>query len=115
MSRVVYETENKVWRIREVLDMVTTFDDLCGDSFKPECNPDIDADDLARDLAKFKQRWLYEGTFGYILERWNPEPSVGYEHVDSCYGFVGEYSEGAESYDHYVINEFKQTIAKGTI
>lgn len=112
MKRTVYETQDKTFRILEVVDECTRYEDLVGDCFNPAVNHDIDAEVLKRDEARFKRRWLDEGTFGYVLERWNPAPGAGYEHVDSCYGFVGSYQEGAEGYDHYIVAELKSQIER---
>lgn len=44
------------------------------------------------------------------VEKWNPEIGIGWEHVDSCWGFVGEYRQGVETYDHYIVDELKRQI-----
>jgi hypothetical protein len=48
--------------------------------------------------------------YGYVLEKWNPEPGKGFEEVDSCFGFVGQYSPKDSSglFDHYIVNELKE-------
>ena len=110
MKRTIFETENKSYRILELLDECFNVDDLMGDTYNPEVNADIAPDLLARDKAKFIRQVNEEGVFGYVLEKWNPAPGVGYEHVDSCFGFVGQYQEGAEGYDHYIVAELKSQI-----
>ncbi len=102
-TRIIYQKDN--FRIVEVPDEVSTFADLCGDSFSPKDNPSIEPEILKRDEQKFTRKVENEGIFGYILERWNPEIGEGWEDVSSFFGFVGAYQEGAESYEHYIIKE----------
>ena len=49
--------------------------------------------------------------YGYVLEKWNGEIDKGWEDVDSCFGFVGEYDE--HSNNHSIVEEFKQLINRG--
>lgn len=98
------------FRIIEVIDECTLLEDLKGDCYNPEVNPDIDADVLKRDERKFERHVDEFGVFGYVLEQWNPEIDKGWQHVDSCFGFVGQYQDGAEDYDHYIIDELKRQI-----
>ena len=113
--RIIFETPDKAFRIIEVIDDCSTFEDLCGDCYNPEVNHDIDPEVLARDLRKFKRQWENEGVFGYVLENWNPMPGCGYETVDSCFGFVGSYQSDAEGYDHYIVSEMLETIKKDEV
>lgn len=96
------------YRIVEIPDETYRLEDLKGDCFNPEVNTDIDPKDLRRDELKFERRVNDDGVFGYILERWNPEIGHGWEHIDSCFGFIGSYTEGAEDYEHYIVEEFKK-------
>lgn len=50
------------------------------------------------------------GVYGYELQRWNPEIDVGWEHIDSCWGFVGQYSETDLTFNHYIVDEMKGQI-----
>lgn len=108
--RIIYK--NKDYRIIEVQDLDTTLEDLCGDCYKTETNPDISPETLASDYRKFKRRYDSESVYGYVVEKWNPEIDSGWTKVDSCYGFLGEYAQGAEDYDHYIVDEMKNTIEK---
>jgi hypothetical protein len=108
--RLIYQKNN--YRIIEVVDLDATFKDLAGDSFNPEYIKDIDPKQLEIDAKKFRQQIDDDGIFGYILQEWNPEVDQGWERRDSCFGFVGQYNEYAENYDHYIVKEMKQTILK---
>jgi len=106
--RIVYQKLN--YRIIEIKDEVTTFEYLKGDCFCPIANSDIDKDALASDLRKFERRFNSESIYGYIVQKWNHEIGMGWEEIDSCYGFLGQYQEDAENYDHYIVQEFKEKI-----
>jgi hypothetical protein len=95
-----------LYRILEVLDEYATLKDLKGDCFDPEVNDDIHPNVLQRDEAAFEQEVEQEGVYGYILEVWNASVGMGWEQVDSCWGFVGRY----EDYKHYIVDEFKDAI-----
>ena len=53
---------------------------------------------------------ISKGVWGYELQKWNPEVDKGWEHVDSCYGFIGNFKEE----NHYIVDEFKQQIYNNT-
>lgn len=53
------------------------------------------------------------GVFTFTLERWNPAVGIGWEHVDSCGGFIGQYNNSQEYFNHYIVEEMKQTISEG--
>jgi hypothetical protein len=106
--RLIFETTDKKYRIIELFDEAYNLENLKGDCFNPEVNTDIDAELLAKDERRFEQRVHNEGVFGYVLEKWNPEAGKGYEHIDSCWGFVGQYEAGAEDYEHYIVKELIQ-------
>lgn len=110
MKRTIFETPDKTYRIVEHVDETFMLEDLKGDSFNPQANPDIDPKLLRRDEIKFEKQVEQDGIFGYVLELWNAQPGHGYEQVDSCWGFVGEYDKGSETYNHYIVDEMKQTI-----
>jgi hypothetical protein len=97
MSRIIFKQGN--YRIVEHQDTITNIEDLAGDAFNTEL-----------ELDGFKQYVFYNGVFGYALERWNPSIDMGWEFVDSCFGFVGEYDEHIEEFNHYIIEEFKTFI-----
>ena len=108
MKRTIYS--QGLYRIIEVPDEFATLDDLMGDSYNPDVNTDICPIALASDKKKFIRQVEDDGVFGYVLEKWNPEVDIGWETVDSCWGFVGQYQEGAENYEHYIVNELKGQI-----
>lgn len=111
--RIIFETENKEYRIVEELDEYADMDNLKGDCFDFEKSGYTGTrEELAQEERDFEDLVNHEGVYGYVLERWNPEPGKGYEHVDSCYGFVGQYSPGDKSgkFDHYIVEEMKSCI-----
>jgi hypothetical protein len=112
MKQTIYETDDKQFRIVEILDESYSMEDLKGDCYNPEVNPDIDPNTLENEERQFEQRVNQEGVFGYVLEQWNSAPGVGYEHLDSCWGFVGMYSETHENSCHYIVDEMKATIER---
>lgn len=106
--RIIYEENN--YRIIEQLDECFDLEDLKGDCFNPKHNPSIDIDTLKQEEIDFESLVNNEGVFGYVLEKWNPEIDKGWEHVDSCWGFVGQYNENEEKFNHYIIGELKKQI-----
>lgn len=108
--RIIFETPDKSYRIVEYQDTDVIMEDLKGDSYNPKHNPDIDAEKLREEEIHFEDLVNREGVFGYELQRWNPEPGMGYDHVDSCWGFVGQYSETEETFKHYIVDEMKNQI-----
>jgi hypothetical protein len=100
------------FRIIEKQDIDYSFDDLCGDSFNHKVNPEIPKERLDKELREFQRLVDREGVYGYVLEKWNPEIGQGWEHVDSCWGFVGQYSETDLTFKHYIVEEMLETIAK---
>lgn len=96
------------WRITEDLDSFWTFTDLEGDSFNPQVNPEISPESLKQQQRQFRAQVSTEGVWGYTLEKWNPEVGQGWEHVDSCWGFVGQHN--AETNHHYIVTEFLERI-----
>lgn len=108
--RVIYESPDKVFRIIEHVDSVASLEDLKGDTFNREVNPDIPEERMAREERVFEELVEREGVFGYVLEKWNPRPGVGYQPVDSCWGFVGHYSESDPTFKHEIVEEMLETI-----
>lgn len=112
--KVIHESEDKTYRIIEIEDHFFNFEDLKGDCFNPKVNTDIDSKKLAKEEREFEDLVNREGVFGYALERWNPSIGIGWEHVDSCYGFVGQYNENQERFKHYIVDELKGIIKAKT-
>lgn len=108
--RVIHISDCETFRIVEQVDSYYDFENLCGDTFNPKVNPDIPAETLLENFADFQELVNREGVFGYVLERWNPLPNKGWEHVDSCWGFVGAYTESEQTFNHYIVDEMLQTI-----
>lgn len=111
-QNVIFKSEDNRFRILEIADECCTIRDLAGDTYDPKHNPDIAPETLALEYKQFQDLVEREGVFGYVLEKWNPSPDCGWEHVDSCWGFVGRYSPGDKSgtFDHYIVNELKSLI-----
>ena len=73
-------------RFRIEPDDYFTVEDLEGDCYNPSVNPDIDPDQLAEERNEFVDRINREGVVGIIGEY---RSNNGWEHADSCWGFVG--------------------------
>ena len=109
--REIKRIEN--YRIIEVDDEFADLESLAGDTFSPEANPDMDATKLMIEQVRFNQDVQDKGVYGYILERWNPSVGVGWETVDSCFGFVGQYNDDDNSPEnHYIVDEFVDQVKK---
>lgn len=102
MDRTIYQ-ETK-FRIVEIADHTYTLEDLKGDCFCPDTNTEIDVEELKKQERDFEVKVEREGVYGYSLEVWNPEVGHGWEHVDSCFGFIGQYD--SKTNDHYIVDEF---------
>lgn len=94
------------YRIIERDDCAFSLDDLCGDMYRPECHPDIPKDTLERELKAFTDLVESEGVFGYELQKSCPLCKT-WTHVDSCYGFVGQYDASRPEFNHYIVDELK--------
>lgn len=110
MNRLIFESNDGRFRITEHVDQNADFEDLCGDTYNPDCHPEIPREQILKELADFTDLVNREGVYGYVLERWNPEPGKGWEHVDSCWGFVGQYSESEDVFNHDIVDELKSQI-----
>lgn len=110
-ERIILEQGN--YRIVEIADETYSFDDLCGDTYKPELHPEIPAEKILEELEHFKDLVNREGVFGYELQVWNPNVNCGWEHVDSCWGFVGQFTPTEETFNHYIVDELKSQIKIG--
>jgi len=108
-NKIILET--KKYRIVEIQDEYMELDSLKGDSFNPEVNSDLDPIELKKQETEFEILVENEGVFGYELEK-KCHACGAWEHVDSCYGFVGRYSESDEKFKHYIVDELKNTGEK---
>ncbi len=106
--RIIFEY--KEYRIVEHADECSDIKSLKGDSYNPSVITDIPTDQLQKEERDFERLVNTNGVFGYILERWNPSVGKGWEHVDSCWGFVGAYDSKVEDFTHYIVEELKQQI-----
>lgn len=112
MKRTIFQTEDKTYRILEVVDDCYSLEDLKGDCFNPKYVDHISPEELKTEELKFESQVNDHGVFGYILEVWDPTPGQGYQHLDSCFGFIGQYSETDSNFNHYIVNEFKSLITQ---
>jgi hypothetical protein len=104
--------EFKGWRVVEMPYAGWTLGKLEGDRYDPKVNIDISPKVLEREKLDFKTRVYNEGIWGYALERWNSEIGKGWEHVASCWGFIGRHTEGQN--EHYIVYEYaRQAIEEG--
>ena len=99
--------EQGPFRILQVTDETATLEDLKGDCFNPACVDHISAEDLRKQELEFEALVEREGVFGFVLEKWNPEVGRGFEHVDSCFGFIGAYDEASLDFNHDIVTELK--------
>ena len=99
--RLIWEKEN--YRIIEMPDNHVSLDDLKGNMFCSETNPDVS--DLIEQEQDFERLVESEGVFGYTLQRWDPEVDQGWCQVDAVWGFVGSYKPELEAYNHYIVEE----------
>ena len=98
----------KNYRLLEYIDIHADLEDLKGDMFNPKHNPDINPITLKEQEIEFEEQVNREGVFGYVLEKWNPEPGRGWESgpgFHSCWGFVGQYDPNNSTYSHYTVEE----------
>jgi len=110
-KRIIYQKNN--YRIIELLDELISIDDLKGDSFDPELVTHLSKEELLQQEREFENLVDREGVFGYALEVWNPSVDCGWTHVDSCFGFVGQFKKESEQFNHYIVDEFINQINKG--
>lgn len=106
MSRVIKSWNQ--YRITEIQVTFMSLDDLKGECFDYDKSGYTGTREELREEEKhFEDLVEREGVFGYTLERWNPAVNVGWEHVDSCFGFVGQYSESDSTFKHYIVEELE--------
>jgi len=106
--RIIFEQGN--YRIVEHIDTDYSLKDIKGDMFDHSYHPGFDAESLLEEEKHFEDLISREGVYGYELERRNPAVGAGWEHVDSCWGFVGQYSETDPTFRHHIVDELKQQI-----
>jgi hypothetical protein len=98
--------ESGHYRVIEHVDEHFDFENLCGDCFNPKVNPHLSIENLNSQRREFRAEVNRAGVYGYELQKWNPDVGCGWEHVDSCWGFVGQYVDIPEHrYNHYIVLE----------
>lgn len=104
-KRKIWESGNH--RIMEYAQDDIELDDLKGDSYNYEASGYTGTREaLLKEEKDFEYEIESEGVYGYVLEKWNPAVDAGWEHVDSCWGFVGQYQEAPDhKYHHYIVAE----------
>lgn len=75
-------------RLLAALDTDFQLEDLKGDTYNRKVNPDVPEERMAREELEFEERVERQGVYGLIGEVRTDETT--WEHVDSCWGFVGE-------------------------
>lgn len=109
-GEAIWTSDNGRFRIMQYPDTDFSVDDLKGDVFDFEKSGYTGTrEELAKEEKDFEELAEREGIFGYVLERWNAAPGMGWEHVDSCWGFVGAYTKGDKTFDHYIVQEMIET------
>lgn len=79
-------------RIVEHADEHCDLDDLFGDSFDSQVNPEIKAKILERERAAEIDRIQRDGVWGYVSEYWDGNE---WQHADSVWGFIGDDFNGS--------------------
>jgi hypothetical protein len=98
------------YQIVEYPDVDFSIENLKGDLFNASLHPNIPAEVLKAEENDFENLVKSEGVFGYSLECWDTRTGEGYEPVDSCWGFVGQYREDDDQFNHSIVKEFEETI-----
>lgn len=115
--RVIFLSNDLHYRIVELVNLDYDIENLKGDCFNPkyidQMNPGITVEQLRAEELVFEEHVASSGVYGYMLERWNPAPGVGWEHLDSCWGFVGPHHH--ENNSHYIVDELKSQIPQGEL
>ncbi len=108
--RIIWTSDDETYRIIEKQDLNFDIEDLKGDCFDYEMSGYTGTrEELKQEEKDFDDLVSREGVYGYILECWNPKSNHGWEHVDSCWGFVGQYTPGDKTFDHYIVAEMIET------
>lgn len=77
-----------LFRIVLVEDDHFNFEDLCGDCYNPEANPDIEVTTLARQKRAFRARVNSQGVYGAVLQV-RAMPTAEWINIESLWGLVG--------------------------
>ena len=98
---------NDKYRIIEIEDTYIDLEELKGDMYNSDLNPTIDKDTLSSEELAFEELVYNSGVYGYALEYWDSDVGQGWTQIDSCFGFIGEYTENKE---HYIVEEFIEVV-----
>jgi len=72
--------------------------DWKGDTYKPECHPDLDPDILRKQEKEYEYELEHYGVVLLMLQKWNPEVGQGWEREDST---MSEYLHREETSDEF--------------
>lgn len=110
MIRKIWESGS--FRITEHINDSYSMKDLKGDSFDPEVVTNVTCLELHRQEKEFEDKVNREGVYGYVLDHWEPAVDSGWESIDSCWGFVGQYHCGHPKFNHYIVKEMIGTARR---
>lgn len=90
------------YRITEIEDHNYSISDLIGD---------YEGGSYTQAVADMEKLVNELGVYGFEIEKWDPAIGKGWESVDSCWGFIGQYSSDEKSdQHHYIVGEFLELI-----
>ena len=81
------DCESSAFRVRCIPDESASLDDLKGDCFSSEVNPEIDLETLKAQEADFEREVASFGVWGLVLEA---KENGQWVHTDSCWGFCDQ-------------------------
>jgi len=80
-------------RIEREPDQSVGLDDIFGDTYNPDANPDVKPHVMAREKQHELDRIERDGVWGYIAEHWNGREWV---EAESIWGMVGDGFDGSD-------------------
>lgn len=110
-TRVIYESPDKSYRIIEEFDELAEMDEMRGELPEATLSGNSEIGFSNTDEFSFESQIVATGIFGYRLERANVGGKSNWILMDSCYGFVGRYSE-TNMTAHKFIEGLKKVILK---
>lgn len=87
MTKLEMYCEAGLVRIRYEADELTSWGDMKGDTYRPECHPDIPPEQIVREEHEYERLLEELGVWGYVVEYAVPG---GWECAHSCWGFEGD-------------------------
>ena len=106
-GKVIHQLNNG-YRIVELVDIDSDLNDLKGDCFDSKLNPEINPTQLKNEEIAFENKVKNEGVFGYELQKIDPD--YIWQHINSCFGFIGQYDE--KTNNHYIVEELIENSKK---